>query len=126
MSTRLRHREDVDRAHEVQSKAAVEGGLRGTAVGLGLAIIGHHSWPLFRRQPLAFKAFLVSTFTVFGLVFGAENALQAHEAEQRYHENKLRKEARYDLARRGVVPTETEIAKWKREKVEATQSAELS
>jgi len=68
----------------------------------------------------------VSTFTVFGLVFGAENALQAHEAEQRYHENILRKEARYDLARRGVVPTETEIAKWKREKAETSESAELS
>lgn len=125
MSTRLQHREDVDRAHEVQNKAAIEGGLRGTAVGLGLAIIVHYSWPLFRRQPLAFKSFLVSTFTVFGLVFGAENALQAHEAEQRYRENFLRKQARYDLARRGVVPTETEIAKWKRENMGVAESAEL-
>lgn len=50
---------------------------------------------------------------IFGLVFGAENALMAHEAERRYEENIIRKEARFDLARRGVVATETEIAKWK-------------
>ncbi|KAG6911669.1 hypothetical protein DXG01_007919 [Tephrocybe rancida] len=52
------------------------------------------------------------------MVFSAENALQAHEAEQRYVENKVRKQARYDLTRRGIVATETEIAKWKRERIE--------
>ncbi|KAF8076198.1 hypothetical protein FPV67DRAFT_1712637 [Lyophyllum atratum] len=124
MSTRLRHREDVEKAHAVQNKAAIEGGLRGTGVGLGLAIIVHYTWPLFRRQPVAFKSFLVSTFTIFGMIFGAENALQAHEIEQRHLENALRKEARYDLARRGVVPTETEISKWKKEKADATKSPE--
>ncbi|KAG5648670.1 hypothetical protein DXG03_000016 [Asterophora parasitica] len=142
MSTRLRHREDVEEAHEIQKRAGIRGGLRATAVGLGLAIIVHYSWPAFRflplfkmhypatklsvfvsrRQTLAFKGFLVSGFTVFGLVFGAENALQAHEAQQRYHENVIRKEARYDLARRGIVPTETEIAKWKRERAETASS----
>ncbi|KAG6832971.1 hypothetical protein H0H92_004855 [Tricholoma furcatifolium] len=67
-------------------------------------------------KTLAFKGFLVSTCTVVGMVFSAENALQAHEAEQRYIENDVRKQARYDLARRGIVATETEIAKWKRER----------
>lgn len=51
--------------------------------------------------------------TIFGLVFGAENALLAHETEQRRKENIIRREARFDLARRGIVATETEIAKWK-------------
>ncbi|KAG5636510.1 hypothetical protein H0H81_007769 [Sphagnurus paluster] len=120
MSTR--NREDVEKAHEIQKNAAIEGGLRATAVGLGLVIIAHYSWPLFRRQPLGFKSFLVSTFSIYGLVFGAESALQAHEAKQRYQENILRKEARYDLARSGVVATETEIAKWKKRRAEAQQA----
>ena len=78
---RARRKEDVDRAYELQSKAAIIGAARFTAVGLGLAVIGHYSWPLFRyayhrsvslphtefrflssrRQTLAFKGFLVST-----------------------------------------------------------------
>lgn len=47
---------------------------------------------------------------------GAETALLAHQAQVRAKESKIRKEARIDLARRGLVPTETEIAKWKAEK----------
>ncbi|KAF5388212.1 hypothetical protein D9615_000221 [Tricholomella constricta] len=126
MSTRLRQRQDVEEAHEIQKKAAIQGGLRATAIGLGLAIIVNYSWPLFRRQTLAFKGYIVSGFTVFGLVFSAENALQAHEAQQRYHENMIRKEARYHLSRRGIVPTETEIAKWKRERADAAECVEPS
>ncbi|KAG5733035.1 hypothetical protein E4T56_gene3593 [Termitomyces sp. T112] len=124
MSTRLRHREDVDKAHDIQKRAATYGGVRATAIGLGLAVIAHYSWPIFRRQPLALKGFLVSTFTVFGMVFSAENALQAHEAEQRFVENDVRKRARYDLARRGIVATETEIAKWKKENVKGIESSD--
>ncbi|KAG6855038.1 hypothetical protein C0991_005967 [Blastosporella zonata] len=48
--------------------------------------------------------------------------LEVHEAEQRYTENNVRKQARYDLARRGIIATETEIAKWKRERTEALES----
>ncbi|KAI0939454.1 hypothetical protein AcW1_004491 [Taiwanofungus camphoratus] len=113
---RARRREEVDQAYELQARAAMIGAARYTAIGLGLATIGHYSWPLFRRQTLPFKAFLVSTFTVFGLVLGADNALLSHEAEKRQMETALRKEARIDLARRGLVATETEIAKWKAER----------
>lgn len=61
------------------------------------------------------------TVTIFGLVFGAENALIAHENERRREENIIRREARIDLARQGLVGTETEIAKWK-----AAKKAELT
>ncbi|RDB23156.1 hypothetical protein Hypma_009546 [Hypsizygus marmoreus] len=122
MSTRLRHREDVDIAHEIQKKAAIWGALRTTAIGLGLVAIGHYSWPVFKRQTLAFKGFLVSGFTIFGLVFGAENALMAHEVRQRYEENLLRREARFDLARQGIIATETEIAKWKANRLKSLEA----
>jgi len=46
-------------------------------------------------------------------VFGAESALLEHENKRRREENDLRKEARLDLARKGIIATETEIAKWK-------------
>lgn len=46
-------------------------------------------------------------------MFSAESALIAHEAARRREENMIRREARLDLARQGLVGTETEIAKWK-------------
>ncbi|KAI0079661.1 hypothetical protein K474DRAFT_1658732 [Panus rudis PR-1116 ss-1] len=114
---RARRKEDADKAYALQVRAGTEGAVRYTAIGLGLAIIGHYTWPLFRRQTLAFKGFLVSGFTIYGLVVYAENALQTLEAEQRQSESLIRREARIDLARRGLVPTETEIAKWKAERL---------
>jgi hypothetical protein len=54
----------------------------------------------------------------------------AHEREVRATESALRKEARIDLARRGLIGTETEIAKWKAERrqeiEETTRTAELA
>lgn len=54
--------------------------------------------------------------TIAGLVIGADNALLTHEAERRQSEHAIRREARIDLARRGLVGTETEIAKWRAER----------
>lgn len=51
--------------------------------------------------------------TIFGLVTYAEAALQALEREERVRETAIRKEARLDLSRRGMVPTETAIALWR-------------
>lgn len=51
--------------------------------------------------------------TIFGLVFGAESALLTHETMRRREEAVIRREARLDLARQGLVGTETEIAKWR-------------
>ena len=58
---------------------------------------------------------------MFGLVVGAENALLSHEKEQRRTETALRREARIELAKRGLVGTETEIAKWKEERERARE-----
>ncbi|KAK7470847.1 hypothetical protein VKT23_002264 [Stygiomarasmius scandens] len=112
-ATRLRREEDVKRAGEIQSEAAIKGGLRMGAIGLGLEIILHYTWPAFGRQRLPFKAFLLSGFVMTGLVFGAENALLRHEAQRRQEENTLRRQARLELSQRGIIPTETEIAKWR-------------
>lgn len=49
-------------------------------------------------------------------MFGAERALFEHENRKRREENILRREARLDLARKGLIGTETEIANWKAEK----------
>jgi len=81
-----------------------------------LVIIAHHTWPAFRRQTLAFKGFIISAFAIAGLVFGAESALQQYESVRRKEGNVIRREARLDLARRGIIATETEIANWKAEK----------
>lgn len=50
---------------------------------------------------------------ISGLVISAERALIAFEATKRREENIIRREARLDLARQGLVGTETEIAKWR-------------
>lgn len=60
--------------------------------------------------------------TMFGLVVTADNVLLKHEADRRLSENALRKEARIDLARRGVVSTETAIREWKEERKRAMES----
>jgi len=114
--TRTQQREDIDRAYEIQSRAAIEGATRTTAIGSGLVIIAHHTWPAFRRQTLAFKGFVISAFAISGLVFGAESALQQYENVRRREVNVIRREACLDLGRRGLVATETEIANWKAEK----------
>ena len=57
--------------------------------------------------------------SIFGLVIYAENALQKLEAEERLRESAIRREARIDLSRRGMVPTETAIARWKEERLKA-------
>lgn len=62
---------------------------------------------------------------MFGLVIYAESALQSLEQEQRRTETKLRKEARLELSHRGIVPTETEIAKWKARRAQEAAAAEL-
>lgn len=64
--------------------------------------------------------------TIFGLVTGADNALLSHEARQRVQETAIRKEARLDLARQGKVGTESEIARWKKEREEKERSAALA
>ncbi|KAJ7667818.1 hypothetical protein DFH06DRAFT_983332 [Mycena polygramma] len=112
-SRRLRLRDDVEQAYSVQTRSAIEGALHGGALGLGSTIIAHYTWPFFRRQTFQFKGFLVCAGTVFGMVISAERALQEYEALRRWEENTIRKEARVDLARQGIIPTETAIAKWR-------------
>ena len=67
---------------------------------------------------------MLRTVTMFGLVIGADNALLSHERDRRIAETALRREARIDLARRGLVGTETEISKWKEEREAAMKSTE--
>ena len=64
--------------------------------------------------------------TMSGLVFGAESALIEHENRRRREENILRREARLDLARRGLVGTETEIARWKLDRQEQIRQQSAS
>lgn len=116
MSDRSQLRREVDAAYTVQVKAATKGAAQAGAFGVGVVTFAHYAWPLFRRQTLPFKAFLISGFTIAGLVIGADNALLTHEAERRLTEHAIRREARIDLARRGLIGTETEIAKWRAER----------
>lgn len=80
--------------------------------------------PLCSRQTLALKGFLVSSASVTGLVMGADNYLLKYESQQRYHENELRRKARNDLARQGIIATESEIRRWKLQKEAEIQEAE--
>jgi len=119
MTSRARRLEDAMRARKIQTEAGIHGAARTSAVGTGLVIIAHYFWPVFRRQTLAFKGFLVSGFAMVGVVFGAENALLEYEAQRRLEENALRRQARLELAQQGIIPSETEIAKWRVAKEQA-------
>ena len=65
------------------------------------------------KQTLPLKVFLVTIAAVFGFTMSADHALIRFETHRRIEEAAVRKEARMGLAKRGLVPTETEIAKWR-------------
>jgi len=65
------------------------------------------------KQTLPLKVFLVTVTAIFGFTLSADNALLKFETHQRIEEAAVRKEARMELAKRGLVPTETEIARWR-------------
>jgi len=113
---RSRRRELVEEAYKLQAKAGLMGAAQYGAFGLGSAVLAQRTWPAFQRQTLAFKGFLVSIITIYGLIYRADTALLSHENQQRLTENDLRREARIDLARRGLVATESQIMKWKDER----------
>ncbi|KAI0320256.1 hypothetical protein OF83DRAFT_618728 [Amylostereum chailletii] len=113
---RARRREDVEKAYDIQTKAALTGAAQYGAVGFGALTVAHYTWPAFRRQTLALKGFLLTTFAIYGMVMHAEDALQSHESVQRKAEHDIRREARIDLTRRGLVATESEILKWRAER----------
>lgn len=49
-------------------------------------------------------------------MFGAEKYLLRYEHQQREGENELRRLARNELAKKGVIASETEIRKWRLER----------
>lgn len=63
---------------------------------------------------------------MFGLVVMADDVLLKHEAVKRQNENAIRKEARYDMARRGIIPTETAIRAWRAEREKVAKGADGS
>jgi len=117
---------DADEATWLQTKGGILGGLRWTGYGLAAITIAHFTIPVFRRQTLAIKGFLVTGFTCFGLVVGAETYLQAFERKQRSEENEVRRQARYELAKKGLIATETNIHKWRQEQASKIASAAAS
>jgi len=123
---RARLKADVDEAYKLQMRAGIKGAAQFTAVGIGAVSLGHYTWPLFRKQTFAFKAFLVSAFTMFGLVVTADTVLLQHEAKRRAEAGALRKEARIELGRRGIIPTETALREWQEEKERNTATARES
>ena len=48
---RATRKEDVERAYELQAKAGLAGAARATVLGIGLAVLGHYTWPTFRSVP---------------------------------------------------------------------------
>lgn len=53
---------------------------------------------------------------------GADTALLRHEVDQRVLDDRLRREARIQLARQGKIGTEPEIAHWMTQREEAELS----
>jgi hypothetical protein len=75
--------------------------------------MSHHLFPKFRYQTLALKAFIISGFAIYGFVIGADTVLLDHEGRQRSEEAAIRNVARRELAKQGILASETEIERWK-------------
>ncbi|AAW43551.2 hypothetical protein CNBE1050 [Cryptococcus deneoformans B-3501A] len=111
----------AQRAYEIQLAGGLQGALRWTVYGAVACLIGHYTWPTFRRQTLGLKAFITSSATICGLVIGADSHLLKHEHGFREAENEIRRKARNSLALEGKIASESEIRKW-REKYEKEMS----
>ncbi|KAL1412981.1 hypothetical protein Q8F55_000730 [Vanrija albida] len=119
---RLAHQQH---AYELQIRGGLEGAARWTVVGTAVIGAAHYFSPGFRKQTWAIKAFLLSSFTIFGLVVGADDYLLKYEQDQRTVENAIRREARNALALQGIIATEGEIRKWRKAKEEAERRANV-
>ncbi|WFC94856.1 hypothetical protein MBRA1_001493 [Malassezia brasiliensis] len=121
-------KENVKNAHDLQvvrndyaylmQRAGIRGALVWGFVGFTGVFASHHIFPSFRRQTLAFKAFLTMSAASIGLVFAAETALQRFEYEKRTHDNLIRNRAMRELGQRGIVASEREIQKWQEELIQ--------
>ncbi|KAK1923791.1 hypothetical protein DB88DRAFT_313337 [Papiliotrema laurentii] len=107
-----------------QRATHLQGAITWTIFGAAACTIAHFTWPAFRKQTLGLKAFLTSSATVAGLVIGADSHLLKYEAETRRRENDLRRLARNELAKEGIIASEGEIRKWR--EVYDRRMAELS
>ncbi|KNZ57647.1 uncharacterized protein VP01_2109g3 [Puccinia sorghi] len=119
--------EDHQIAYSLQVKGATEGGIRWAIYSTILCGMSHLYWPFFRKQTLAFKAFLVSSATMSGMVIWADYYLLRHEKKIRRADDMMRRQARKgktsfplsptNLGERGIIATETELDKWKQEQL---------
>ena len=66
---------------------------------------------------------IVYIVTIFGLVVMVDDVLLKHGAAKRQNENAIRNEARYDMARRRIIPTETAIRAWRAEREKVLNSS---
>lgn len=111
--------QDTTTAYELQLKGAREGAIRWTAYSIALCGMAHIYWPFFRRQTLAFKGFLVSSAAMGGMVIWADHYLLRHERFVRKTDDLMRRQAREDLGKKGIIATETELKKWKKDQLES-------
>ncbi|KAF7973225.1 hypothetical protein HWV62_32686 [Athelia sp. TMB] len=70
----------------------------------------------YKLQMRAGIEILMPSVTMFGLVVTADTVLLQHEAKRRAEAGASRKEARIELGRRGIIPTETALREWQEEK----------
>ncbi|KAL7424942.1 hypothetical protein Q5752_000629 [Cryptotrichosporon argae] len=123
MSTdRGRRLEHQQRAYELQLAGGLQGMAKYSLFGALAIGAAHYSFPGFRRQTWALKAFLLSSAGIFGLVIGADDYLLRYESDQRASENEVRRRARNALAREGVIATEGEIRRWRAEQARLAEA----
>ncbi|MBW0525029.1 hypothetical protein O181_064744 [Austropuccinia psidii MF-1] len=108
---------DHEIAYKLQVKGATQGAIRWAIYSTILCGIGHVYWPFFRKQTLAFKGFVISSATMSGMVIWADHYLLKHEKYLRKADDIMRRQARKELAERGLIATETELNKWKQEQL---------
>ncbi|GAA5898153.1 hypothetical protein JCM6882_003338 [Rhodosporidiobolus microsporus] len=105
--------EDEEVAYRLQVIGAREGAIRWTLIAGAAMLFANHRYPLVARHTLAGKAFVVSWFSIFGMVINADHYLLEWEQQHRIASEKWRELARKELAAKGTIPTETAMRAWK-------------
>ncbi|KAH8113392.1 hypothetical protein DFH11DRAFT_1727867 [Phellopilus nigrolimitatus] len=123
MAARAKRREEVEQAYALQAKAASWGALKYGTFGAALATFAHHTWPTFRHMLTLACCSSVSPQSCASASSRTQRAPSSRTSgSSASQESRLRREARIDLARRGVVGTETEITKWKEDHAARAQA----
>lgn len=103
-------KEEEDAHYREVLRGGIKGGMIGTALGLGTAMVLHRRWPFFRSLTLPFKAFYITSSGTFLAIIQADRASRGFEAT-RHGINEFQ-----DSTARALAEQQANLSQWEKTK----------